>query len=300
MTQGPLIPAGANYAREEPATVSFWDIPEVKTSSSLHLAVGEVHLWLAAMDQPEGGWRQAFSWLDEAEKDQTGRFARDRERRCFICRRGILRKILSLYLDMAPPALRFRYGPHGKPYLASPIGDGELEFSCSHSHDAALYAFSRGRRIGVDLERLTGIPEAEEIAVRQLSPQWAALWRRLPPDQKNLVFLRWWTQTEAYLKAVGEGWADQGGDPGIVGLFFPGEGHRRWSDSHRPGGPWSGEVFFPASGYVAAVAVEGPEISLPRVEQVAPERPAACANRFGLVTRLNTHFRHLALGLPVA
>jgi len=254
MALGSLIPTDANFSPElGPDCIR--ELPEAGTLTHLHLAVGEVHLWLAALDQPGEGWDQASGWLDEAEIVRAGRFARDRERRRFLCRRAGLRKLLSLYLDLAPPALRFRCGPHGKPDLAWPSVDGGLEFSCSHSHGLALYALTRGRRIGVDLERLTHVPEAEEIARRWLSPVEAALWRRLPPDQKTLAFLQWWTQTEAYVKALGEGWVEPEGNPGSVGLFAAGGGRRHWLDPQ--GGSWSGQVFCPAPGYVAAVAVAG-------------------------------------------
>jgi len=218
-----------------------------------------VHLWLALLDRPEGTGGEPSGLLDEEEKARRDRFDGYRERCRYACRRLILRKILSRYLGLPPKALQFRYVPYGKPSLAGPFINEDLEFSYSHSCGVALYAFTKGRRIGVDLERLTSIPEAEEIAMSQLSLNWAKLWRRLPPDQKNLTFLQWWTQTEAYLKALGEGWMRQGENPGILGLSFLGGGQHRWSDRSRPGGPWSGEVFFPAPGYVAAVAVEAPE-----------------------------------------
>ena len=59
-----------------------------------------------------------------------------------------------------PREISFRYGPSGKPELAG-RGDESLQFNLSHSGGLALYAISRARELGVDLERDCFLAERE-------------------------------------------------------------------------------------------------------------------------------------------
>jgi 4'-phosphopantetheinyl transferase len=92
---------------------------------------------------------QSFS---EDERIRAGNFYFKRDRKRFIVGRGVLRIILGRYLHIEPNRVQFSYGPHGKPYLAERHSDGALRFNLAHSHEFAIYGFTRGREIGVDLE----------------------------------------------------------------------------------------------------------------------------------------------------
>jgi 4'-phosphopantetheinyl transferase len=70
----------------------------------------------------------------------------------FIIARGVLRKVLSNYLHLTPCDLRFVYNEYGKPFLSLDQNHCALDFNLSHSNSMALYAVTRGRRVGVDIE----------------------------------------------------------------------------------------------------------------------------------------------------
>jgi 4'-phosphopantetheinyl transferase len=164
----------------------------------------EVHVWSASLAIDEELRRRLSDWLSDEERARAGRFYFDRDRGRFIACRGRLRALLGAYLQKAPHEIQFHYGPHGKPGLASHAGT-PLFFNVSHSHDLALFAFRRRGEIGVDVERLRPVGEAESIARRYFTPrEWETL-RELPTDARTAAFFRCWTRKEALLKAIGVG-----------------------------------------------------------------------------------------------
>ncbi len=87
---------------------------------------------------------------EEMVRAERFRFLEHRQR--FILSRGILRQILSQYLHQPAESISFTIGEQGKPYLQdNPIS---LQFNLSHSADIAVYAFTLGNEIGVDIEKV--------------------------------------------------------------------------------------------------------------------------------------------------
>jgi 4'-phosphopantetheinyl transferase len=167
------------------------------------LAFEDVHVWWASLcpsPRDTAFWMTYLS-ADERDRADRYRFARDRIR--FIVGRGLLRMLISRYLDLAPRQAQFAYGPYGKPSLAG-AGD-DLTFSLAHSDDLAVYAFSRKRDIGVDLEYVRPLEDMRDIAARFFSPDEAAALAALPQPQQLDAFYHIWTCKEAYLKALGAG-----------------------------------------------------------------------------------------------
>ena len=127
----------------------------------------------------------------------------------------------------------------------------------SHSQGLALYAITREREIGVDIEHVRPVPEAEQIADRFFSARESAVFRALPPSQKPKAFFNCWTRKEAYIKAIGDGLAwplDQ-----IEVSLALGEPARLLSIAGDPisAKRWELQELTPACSYVAALAVEG-------------------------------------------
>jgi 4'-phosphopantetheinyl transferase len=192
---------------------------------------------------------------DEMVRAEHFRFERDRRR--FIVGRGVLREILGCYLGFDPQQVRFRYDSRGKPYLVERLDKYGLRFNLAHSHKLALYAFTCGREIGVDLEYIRPMPDAEQIAARFFSTfEYTAL-RMLPENRKMEAFFNCWTRKEAYIKAIGDGPARHL-DQFEVSLIL-GEPAQLLSVEGDPeeAARWSLKALAPGTGYVAAVAVEG-------------------------------------------
>lgn len=114
-----------------------------------------------------------------------------------------LRRVLSRYLDLSPSEIRLAIGEHGKPRLAQ--DPDRLAFNLSHSGELALVAVSRGREVGVDVERERPERDLVALAERALSAEDAAAVRGAGEDERPRLFYAHWTRHEARLKCLGVG-----------------------------------------------------------------------------------------------
>jgi 4'-phosphopantetheinyl transferase len=178
-----------------------------ETNQQYGLQDGEVHVWLVDLDEAASALAQLEGTLTEDELERTRRFRFEHHRRQYITSRGMLRRLLGHYLAEAPDQIRFSYGPQGKPYLAG-SSTPKLFFNLAHSHKLALYAFSTGMDLGIDMEYMQPIEDAAQIVWHYFSLREARAYFSLPqPEQKQLAFFQAWTRKEAFLKATGEGLA---------------------------------------------------------------------------------------------
>ena len=228
----------------------------------LSLGSGAIHVWRASLDENPSQLALFRSTLDDAERSRADRFYFSRDRERFIVARGVLRALLGRYLDRSPESLSFTYSTHGKPALASEFGEDAIRFNLSHSNGTALYAFTRGREIGVDLEFIRCDLEAEQIAERFFSQSEIATLRALPPALRKYAFFLCWTRKEAYIKARGEG-LSMPLDQFDVSLI-PGEPAALLSTQLDPDEAlgWSLRNLTLASGYAAALAAKGRDWTL--------------------------------------
>src|SRR5437879_4078669 len=128
----------------------------------------DVHLWAAPLDLPAASLAAFASTLSPDEQARAARFHFDRDRGRFISGRGFLRAVLGRYLQTDPSQLKFAYSPRGKPTLAAPPGN-ELHFNLAHSDGLALVAVTRVCPVGVDVERIRPLRDAEGIIERFFS-----------------------------------------------------------------------------------------------------------------------------------
>ena len=173
--------------------------------ASLSLQTGEVHVWRVDLEQPEHVFKQFRKTLQEDELHRADRFHFEKDRRAFAISRGFLRHVLSRYLQTAPEALRFSYGPYGKPALDGEHKSSPLRFNMSHSRAVALVAVTEARELGVDVEYIRADFASEDVARRFFSPREVAAFNALPNEQKVTAFFRCWSRKEAYIKAIGRG-----------------------------------------------------------------------------------------------
>ena len=243
-------------------TAADFDSPWCSPPERLRLDSGAVHVWRAGLDQSPSQIERFRNTLDDDERSRADRFYFSRDRERFIVARGVLRALLGRYLDTAPERLSFSYSAHGKPALASEPGADAIRFNLSHSHGTALYAVTRGREVGVDLEFIRCDLEAEQIAERFFSHSEIVALQAVPPSIRKYAFFLCWTRKEAYIKARGEG-LSMPLDQFDVSLI-PGEPAALLST--KPDSDealrWSLRNLTPASGYAAALASEGRDWNL--------------------------------------
>ena len=157
-------------------------------------------LWL--VDLREAPAPARLETLSEAERARAGRFVFERDRRRFVAAHCALRQLLSARTGLAPEALRFADGPHGKPALA---GRAACAFNLSHSQDVALVAIADGGDIGVDVEVLRPFDDAAALAAQHFTVAERAALAACAGHVSDRAFLLGWTRKEACLKAIGTG-----------------------------------------------------------------------------------------------
>lgn len=167
----------------------------------------------------------------------------------------MLRTLLAAYLGRGAAELSFSYAEKGKPSLAD--SQTAVNFNLAHSQGRALYAFSRGRELGVDLEFIREDLESEKIAVRFFSPAEVKRLELVPPELRKQAFFECWTRKEAYIKARGDGLSlplddfDVSLGPGEPAALL--RNHKEPEEVAR----WTMRSLDAPSGYAAALVVAG-------------------------------------------
>jgi 4'-phosphopantetheinyl transferase len=177
----------------------------------LALPEDEAQLWRADLDAigaDESRWQEVLS-PDESARASRFHFSRDRQR--FVASRALLRMILAGYLASDPATdpgrIGFSYSNREKPSLGPPHDVSEIRFNLSHSGGIALFAFTRHREIGVDVEQVRRDSDLEAISRRFFSAHEQGQLASLSPEERIEAFFRCWTRKEAYIKATGDGLA---------------------------------------------------------------------------------------------
>ena len=119
--------------------------------------------------------------------------------------RAALREVLAAELGQSAQSLAFTRSDRGRPALAG-AGRPLLDFNVSHSGNHALIAWSRRRRVGVDIEILRPDWDWRPLGRMVLGFEDA---RRIDAtadvSQRTALFYAVWTAKEALLKAEGRG-----------------------------------------------------------------------------------------------
>jgi 4'-phosphopantetheinyl transferase len=194
--------------------------------------------------------------LSDAERQRASRFAFDRDRNRFMVARARLRQLLAARLGVRPASVELVYGARGKPALARRYASSGLRFNVSHSGDVAAYAFSTGREVGIDVEAVRAMNDADSIAARFFSQFENTAYLALNPEDKLPGFFNCWTRKEAFIKALGDG------------LYYPldcfdvsltpGAPAKILRVESTPGGDceWTLHSFVPEPGFIGAVVVQ--------------------------------------------
>jgi 4'-phosphopantetheinyl transferase len=164
---------------------------------------GEIHVWTARLDVDDETLDRLKPTLAADELERARRFYFVRDYRRFVVGRGVLRDLLGRYMRAAPRSLEFSYNEFGKPSLMTV--DGALHFNLSHSGELAVFAVTRGREVGVDVEEFAPARADMSIAENFFSADEIRRLHALPRSLRTQGFFNCWTRKEAYIKARGMG-----------------------------------------------------------------------------------------------
>ena len=133
------------------------------------------------------------NFLDQTETKKADLFRFEHLRKNYILSHGILRQLLSAYLNKDPLDISFCYGPFGKPYLLNKA----IHFNMSHSSDRVLYAFSFKQEVGIDIEYIKPHLSLKDLPLSVLSIKEQHKIRNLPLHEQKTAFYKKWTEKEA-------------------------------------------------------------------------------------------------------
>ncbi len=232
------------------------------SSNGIDLSNDDLHVWRASLDQDRATILKLSALLTPDERQRAEKYFKLIDRDRFILARGVLRKILSAYLHIAPCELRFIYNEYGKPSLSADQNHCALSFNLSHSNNLALYAVACGRCVGIDIEYIREDFATLEIAKHFFSKDEVAALKSLPADQRTIGFFNCWSRKEAFIKAKGMG-VSYPLDRFTVSLA-PGEPPAllKVDDDEREVARWKMYELNPGAGYAAAMIITRPPVTL--------------------------------------
>jgi 4'-phosphopantetheinyl transferase len=230
-----------------------WEDP----SREITLGYEDLHVWRARLDQSNSCTGQCRGSLSGDERTRAGRFRFQKDCERFIARRVILRTILGYYLGIAPAHIEFTYGDFGKPELSFPTRT-DLRFNLSHSDGLVFCVVALGASVGVDVERIREVAEADKIVTSYFSSREAADWRSLSSEERLQAFFRHWTRKEARSKAIGCGIANELGRLQTMQAFDEIDNEARLVRNAEANANWIVRDYVSTRDYVASIAFAHP------------------------------------------
>lgn len=224
--------------------------------SNYSLADDEVHVWRKGLEGSALEIAALRPILSSDELRRANQFHFEADRRRCVVGFGMRRLLLSAILRLPAESLRFERNEYGKPRLIRAQERG-LQFNLSHSGDLILVAITKGRAVGIDVERIRADLDLDDIAARFFSIDERKCLASVTGSRKSAAFFACWTRKEAYLKARGDGLSvplDQF-DVGVL----PDEHPQLLSTRHDPNEVrrWTLQTVPVPASYQAAVAAEG-------------------------------------------
>ena len=142
--------------------------------------------------------------LDDGDRAQVDRFGPVFKKRETTVGRVLVRTALSAATGIAPAALRFDRGEHGRPFTTTPGTEGVC-FNLTHTAGLVACAVSTEGEVGVDAERVA--PRSPGLVKRFYHPTEVAYVAEAPANEQDHRTTAVWTLKEAVIKATGKGLA---------------------------------------------------------------------------------------------
>lgn len=142
-------------------------------------------------------------FLSIEEHRRAREYTQDHDRIRFIRRRVILRRLLGEILNRHPKDIAIHTTASGKPFLDHDALIGSLTFSLSCSQNRAIYAITRGRAVGIDLEWMDPTVDCAGMAGVFCRPGEIEQLGKITDEQRLRAFYDCWCSKEAFIKAAG-------------------------------------------------------------------------------------------------
>lgn len=202
------------------------------------LPLPENRLFLLFGAPGTGRWEDFLRYLPVSDQEQIARLRRPLDRWAVAAARASLRSLLAVTLDCLPEEVRLIRDIHGKPALDLARHGSrarKIHFNISHTRGLIAVALA-GRAIGVDVEFVCTMDDMVSVAKTAFPDESVAALLASPSDlERRSLFFRFWTLGEAFIKATGEGFAQD-----LKGFAFSSSGRpyltrveAKWSPASR-------------------------------------------------------------------
>jgi len=216
----------------------------------------EVHVWFARPEAVIDPGLLAYyeSILSAEERERHQRFHFDKDRHLFLVSHALVRKVLSSYAEIDPPAWQFSANEFGRPEIANPDISRSLRFNLTHTSGLAACVVTMNMDCGIDAEEMRARGDQMGIAGKMFAATEQAELQQLQGSAFLERFLTYWTLREAYCKALGVGIAYSKKD-----YFFAAESDGRYairfeSPSNGQDRHWRFAILRPGADHMVAVA----------------------------------------------
>ncbi|MBL4672551.1 MAG: 4'-phosphopantetheinyl transferase superfamily protein [Arenicella sp.] len=167
-----------------------------------YLAADELHLWWLPLHLDHTQLKPALHLLSDIQRDKYHRRATAQLKQNYLAGRYYLLNLLAAYTEQAPSEVRLSYSRLNKPSLSDP--SLAVEFNFTDTNGYGVFAFSRGRQVGVDIESRARKINFKAIADRRFTKQELEfVYQNGELNTQRCLAI--WTRKEAYGKATGLG-----------------------------------------------------------------------------------------------
>ncbi len=163
--------------------------------------MNKVFTYIIDMDQYHDSLLLFWEYLSINEQEQAKKYYDKVLADRYIISHGILRSILTYYIDQSPSGLELINNTHGKPFLKN----STIEFNMSHSRNMVCYVIAFNNKVGVDIEFYNTTIDVIGMLELVFTKKEVELIKSLDIDEQYNTFYKLWTKKEALVKAVGKG-----------------------------------------------------------------------------------------------
>ncbi|MBQ4847829.1 4'-phosphopantetheinyl transferase superfamily protein [Pseudoalteromonas sp. MMG005] len=171
----------------------------------LSLDENQIDIWQTSVSlfQENHAIGELEAMLTESGLEAIALIRRPSEKLVKVVSRAFLRSVLAKYTGLAPQAIQFERGLHGKPQL---VNQGlSLEFNLSHSDNVLACALSKKNPIGLDVERIRFKRNLIRLGHPVFSEDEKREFESLPEAAKEAYFFDRWILKESLIKVTGQG-----------------------------------------------------------------------------------------------
>lgn len=151
----------------------------------------------------------ATTLLSSDERVRHAQLIAEADRRDFAVAHALLRRVLVRHSRRLPGRWGVGQLAHGKPVIVDMDGTPyeALSFNVSHTPGCVACVVGVDACVGVDVVRVRALPSASLVHDVCGAPMEQAALAHADDREREIVFAEIWGLKEAFLKAVGVGWA---------------------------------------------------------------------------------------------